>query len=116
DLPRRRVLARSSLAALLPCMTAPARAEVMRDLTCLGLNVEAHRAEHGELPRALEEVMPAQQLPLDPFGGQHYRYLHTQEGFFLYSLGPDGVDDGGKQTEDSPLHVEQGDITWRASR
>ena len=46
--------------------------------------------------------MPEQleRLPDDPFSGKPLVYRLTDEGFRLYSVGPNGVDDGGKSLED----------------
>lgn len=34
-------------------------------------------------------------LPADPFGGGAIVYKSDADGFIVYSVGPDGIDDGG---------------------
>jgi hypothetical protein len=41
-----------------------------------------------------------ERLPDDPFSGKPLVYRLTDEGFRLYSVGPNGVDDGGKSCDD----------------
>ena len=36
-------------------------------------------------------------MPLDPFDGSPLRYKLFSKGYVVYSIGPDGHDDGGKE-------------------
>jgi len=36
-------------------------------------------------------------MPLDPFDGAPLRYKPLAKGYVVYSIGPDGHDDGGKE-------------------
>ncbi len=58
------------------------------------------KAEHGTWPESLDQLVPAilPAVPLDPYdpAGKPLRYNRTDEGFLLYSVGQNGVDDGGK--------------------
>ncbi len=61
--------------------------------------LHAYKKEHGNFPKSLEDLVPGylNKLPDDPFalkGGFQYRLNGDQ--YLLYSLGPDGRDDGGK--------------------
>jgi hypothetical protein len=60
-----------------------------------------YRDERGTYPRALTDLVPQELevLPDDPFSGNPLVYRLTDEGFHLYSVGPDSVDDGGKSFE-----------------
>ena len=69
-------------------------------LTTLAL--QAYRMEHGAFPTTLTALVPAYlpEIPDDPFaraGSLHYR-LYGQK-YLLYSIGPDGKDDGGRPIE-----------------
>lgn len=55
------------------------------------------RAAHGSYPASLTELAGVPPLSLtDPFSGQPLRYRRTGASYLLYSIGPDGKDDGGK--------------------
>ncbi len=89
--------------------------------------LERWRAAHGQYPASLEALVPAalQQLPqdpLDPTGGS-FKYRSTPGGgFVLYSVGLDGVDNGGRSSPGSTVwgglenlfpNLHQGDWVWR---
>ena len=62
------------------------------------LAVRLHEREHSQPPRALTELVSAKILPavpLDPFSQQSFLYRATNNSWLLYSVGPDGKDDGG---------------------
>lgn len=61
------------------------------------LALHAHRLEKGSLPESLADMKPEflEEIPNDPFTGGPFVYRIT-DSFELYSVGPDGVDDGGK--------------------
>ena len=37
------------------------------------------------------------EIPPDPFDGKPLRYKKLEKGYVVYSVGPDGNDDGGKE-------------------
>lgn len=59
--------------------------------------VERYRLEHHALPERAETLVPVllDALPVDPFSGAPLRYVAGTDGYVAYSVGPDGVDDGG---------------------
>jgi len=71
-----------------------------------------HRAETGEFPKKLAELTPKllEQVPADPFTGEPLIYRRTEDGYVLYSVGPDLEDDGGVENEDDR---EEGDLVVR---
>jgi len=64
------------------------------------LAIRTFRNEEGKLPRSLDELVPEYlpTIPVDPFDleGRSLRYRVIQDRFTLYSVGVDGVDDGGE--------------------
>jgi len=60
--------------------------------------VERFRRHHGHLPAALIELVPKflAGVPTDPNDGLPLRYRVTPSGYVIYSVGLDGVDDGGQ--------------------
>ncbi len=78
-----------------------ARAETTRQATRLITNLKAYRQRHGEYPDSLEAFGDADMV-LDPFTGEPFVYYREGDDFTLYSLGGNGVDDGG-------VHDRRGD-------
>jgi hypothetical protein len=62
------------------------------------LALRAYEADRGRVPTRLDELVPnyLAKLPGDPFAGQALIYRPQGATWLLYSIGPDGVDDGGK--------------------
>jgi hypothetical protein len=61
------------------------------------LALHCYYLEHGRFPPALTEVVPEylEAVPSDPFGDGPLVYRPRGDGYDLYSVGPDGDDDGG---------------------
>jgi len=64
----------------------------------LAVALEQYRRKNGGFPARLQDVVPqgGDLDVLDPFTGQPLRYMRTDAGYLLYSVGRDGQDDGGK--------------------
>ena len=74
--------------------------ESRRRAATVVLAIERYRvANEGQLPKDLEILVPEflASIPADPFDGQRLRYKRLPSGFVVYSIGPDRVDDGGKE-------------------
>jgi hypothetical protein len=77
--------------------------EVENDMLLLTLCLCAYRLEHGAYPPTLAALAPdyLPQLPEDPFAAQGgYTYRPNGATYALYSIGPDGKDDGGTPIDD----------------
>ncbi len=59
----------------------------------LACELERHYVRHGEYPSDLSGF--PEEIIRDPLHGTPFLYRGTDEGFLLYSTGPDGKDDGG---------------------
>lgn len=108
-----RVLTALLVPAVEAFTTATARDAAMNRATDAAIACERYRRRHGKLPRSLEELVPEflPQVPGDPFDGKPLRYVVTQDGYLVYSVGPDGTDDGGQADETS-----QPDFVFRVER
>ena len=76
-----------------------ALSETQRRLVIVAIALRRFHKAHGTWPTKLEELVPSQlqAVPLDLMDAKPLRYRLTQEGEpLLYSVGTDGVDDGGK--------------------
>lgn len=76
-------------------------------LAATAIALKRHQLRHGELPVELGQLVPEimPRVPLDPMDQQPFRYRRGNDGnFLLYSVGANGVDDGGslKTREDAP--------------
>ena len=82
------------------------KAETMNGLLLITLALRAYRLEHGRYPNALAELAPSylKQIPGDLFALQgSYTYRNKGTEFVLYSIGPDGKDDGGAPIDDPKM-------------
>jgi hypothetical protein len=97
-----------------------ARAHVSTDLATTACSLERHRLAHGDFPASLDDLAPAflGEVPRDLIRGQPlvYRRLEDQS-FLLYSLGWDGVDNGGLPPPDRDASPDSssGDWVWPSS-
>lgn len=68
----------------------------------VALAVERYRLHSGDLPGALDELVPEylSAVPLDPFDGQGLRYRVLNPGYVVYSVDMDGQDNEGKDFTD----------------
>ena len=105
---------------LLPVFASARLSEVEADtqnallLTVLAL--QAYKSEHGTYPAALAALMPGylRVVPADPFAlSGPLRYKRVGTNYLLYSVGPDGRDDGGSaifdRTQPAPATAEAND-------
>lgn len=81
---------------------AEMRANVKRDLINVGFRLAQYRAEQGEYPKQLADLIPqyTAAIPMDPFADRPFVYRRQPVGFTLYSVGLNGEDDGGKGYRD----------------
>jgi hypothetical protein len=68
--------------------------EVQQRGTQLAARIKAFEQQNGSLPESLD-VFGEADFTVDPFTGARFRYERTDGGFRIYSVGPNGVDDGG---------------------
>jgi hypothetical protein len=85
-----------------------------------GLAVERYRLAHEALPESLADLVPEYigGVPQDPYTGQPLRYEKMGAGFIVYSVGKDGIDDGGWE-EPPPNQRTAGqtyDVTFTVER
>ncbi|HUE70625.1 MAG TPA: hypothetical protein VMP01_07020 [Pirellulaceae bacterium] len=72
--------------------------ETINRLIQTHLAIRIYKSENGRLPTSLEELTPdiLTELPLDPHSGRPLIYRPSDPTYELYSVGPDGKDNGGK--------------------
>lgn len=105
------LVARRVLAELLPGLGAAISVEWAREAGGVQLQtviaLRRYRLAAGELPDTLDALVPKYlpAVPIDTFDGRPMRYTRTDDGAIVYSVGRDGVDDGGGE-KDLALHVD----------
>jgi hypothetical protein len=94
---------------LLPAMDKVVSAS-HRQQACLrcaiaGLAAERYRRRHGRWPETLAALVTdklLREVPTDPYDGQPLRLQKTKDGVVIYSIGPDGEDNGGNLDRENP--------------
>ena len=76
------------------------RAQALQAATRTAIAIERYRRIHGQPPGALDQLVPdfLATSPIDPFDGAPLRYKIDAAGYRIYSIGPDGIDQGGDAT------------------
>jgi hypothetical protein len=64
--------------------------------TRTALAAERYRRANGRLPGSLGELARPSGDIEDPFSGESIKFVVAADGFAVYSVGPDGRDDGGR--------------------
>ena len=76
------------------------------DLKAISNGVDLYHVETGQWPDSLQQLVPkyVKDLHKDPWGTD-YSYLHTGDGYEVYSYGPDKAQGGG---DDITVHGGEG--------
>jgi hypothetical protein len=69
-----------------------------------------YRLAEGQFPETLQALVPEYlaAVPEDPIDLQPLRYRRDEEGYVVYSIGTNGVDDGGLASD----VINEGDLTF----
>jgi hypothetical protein len=87
------------------------RIEAARDVVVTAIALKRFQMKHGAWPDTLGQLVPEYlpSVPMDPYDGKPLKYHPNTDGtFLLYSVGEDGLDDGGDLT---PVRA-YGTTTW----
>ena len=70
----------------------------------------AYTADHNRYPAKLEDLAPGYlaAVPADLFTGKALIYKPQEKGYLFYSVGPNGKDDGGQFSDDTPSGDDSG--------
>jgi hypothetical protein len=105
ELPEQAIMTRLLVPALHTVSVAARRTHA--EVRCMAalLALERYRRAHKGWPAALAELTPKYlaAVPLDPFDGKPLRYGRVPDGVIVYSVGQDGVDNGGVLNRDNPI-------------
>jgi hypothetical protein len=110
------IVVRLLMPALMRVAEHAIRTEARARLTDLGIALTRYKLVHGSYPASLDDL-DAQAQPLltvDPFDGKPLRMITVAGGgLVLYSVGPDGIDDQGREFDGK---TKLGDITFCLGR
>jgi hypothetical protein len=98
-------MARTTLSSLYGFRQIYLRQQARLRCAAAALAAEAYRQTHeGRWPATLRELAPGllPEVPFDPFDGEALRFQVYDDSVIIYSVGPDGVDDGGKIDDPNP--------------
>ena len=90
------------LPALDKLQDAMDRAEQTHRNLVVAAALAPYRADAGRYPATLDDLAPKYLpvVPTDLFSGKPLIYRPTEGGYLLYSVGVNGVDEGGRWTDD----------------
>jgi hypothetical protein len=103
-----KILGELLVTLLMPAVTkvqgASDRDTQVSDNVQLAFALALYHREHGKNPNELAALAPnyVPRIPNDLFNGQPLTYRLTDKGYLLYSVGPNGIDDGGRSFDDTP--------------
>lgn len=90
------------------------KVETAKQMTITAIALKRYQLKHGAFPEKLSELTPEflASVPLDPVDGQPLRYRRNADGSFtLYSIGENGVDDGGDPSLEK--NVQSSSFQWQ---
>ena len=89
-------------------------------LSRVALVIEKFRLLEHRLPATLDELgnLGSSEGRIDPFDGQPLRYKQLEKGYVVYSVGPDGQDNGGRERPPDAKSTDKTpyDITFTVER
>ncbi len=96
-LPKNAVLTRLLIPATIKMGESDRRKHAALRCTIAALAIERYRQAKKAWPNDWAHLCPAHlaAVPVDPFDGKPLRYRRVADGFVVYSVGADGVDNGG---------------------
>ena len=105
--------------ALSGCIRSGVRSQAVHRAAAVAVAATRYRIEKGSLPKSLDDLVPAylSLAPADPFvAGAPLRFKKTEEALIIYSVGPDGEDDGGPLLPGTEPAAGNDDVGLRLAR
>jgi hypothetical protein len=96
-----------------------ATASIRRDQALIACALEQYHLQHQAYPDHLTQLVPSllPSVPTDLYDGNPMRYAPSKTGRYrVWSIGPDGIDNGGTETDPDPRPLttskDLGDLIW----
>jgi hypothetical protein len=118
DVPDYRRLISQSQASLGRTVSKTMSIEACKRVVIAAIALKRYQLQHGNWPEKLADLSPEflPSVPLDPVDGKPLRYRRNDDGtFLLYSIGENGVDEGGDTTPMRAVYSPAGWYWLRAS-
>ncbi len=115
ELPTQPVLVKLFIPAVSAVAEAEQRNRALLQCSIVALAAERYRRERGNWPAAPSQLTAKGYLkrwPEDPYDGAPVRWKRLKDGVVIYTLGPDGADNGGTLNREMPL-ANGADIGFR---
>jgi hypothetical protein len=102
---RSRVVSGMMLGLFLPALNAAIEAEDRQnttlELTRLVAALAVYRAEHGGYPESIDKLVPGviERLPVEVYSAKPFVYKRSADGFLLYGVGANAIDEGGSNEQ-----------------
>jgi hypothetical protein len=101
------------LPSLGPSTEVAFRADAQRRLAQTAKAMHQFYARHGKFPDTLLVPNFLTLVPRDPYNDKPIQLKKTVNGWILYCVGPNLIDEGGERTDHSNRVTRQGDLTIR---
>ena len=113
-IPLNRSLTRWFLPSFSSSMVSQAKSEARVRACKLGLALNVYKTNKGVYPESLHDLKIdiLSELPVDPFTGKDFYYQKVGNGFIVYSIGKNLIDDSGESDQKS----NKDDISWRCEK
>lgn len=108
------VYSQPSLSTFINILVKYAQVQADANLAIVACEIERYRLAHGRLPVTLDDL-GAPDLPRDVIDGGPLHYQVSGDDYLLYSIGWNGVDDGGKvvrKKDSKAVDNREGDWVW----
>ncbi len=116
NLPSRLFAAKLYLPLLFPTIDKKALTIAETRVARTSLALVSYRLKNGRMPENTAELVPEyiDSLPVDPMDAKPLRYRKTEKYILVYSVGADGVDNGGNPGRNNGISKEE-DLVFRIS-
>lgn len=113
-----RVFVANVFPALSVAIAIEDRCVARRRMTVLAAALRLHRLQSDNYPDSLVALTPdpLEELPIDPFSGEPFRYQRRGDGFVLWSVGENGVDDRANDADGEFNDGDYAPIDWFGER
>jgi hypothetical protein len=90
--------------AVVKVQSAADRCRQVQDNTIIAFALARYERDHGHYPKELDALAPKYlaEVPKDIFSGGALIYRPNEKGYLLYSIGANGIDEGGRWYDDEP--------------
>jgi hypothetical protein len=107
-------IARAPIPAVVKVAQGFHRTEAERRCAISALAVERYRLAHKSWPDSLGQMVPGflPKVPTDAYDRQPLRFRRLEDGVVIYSVGPDGKDNGGVLDRNDP-YLRDKDVGFR---